>query len=208
MPAVSLGQGPTYLVWRTHPLLCEPNPLLCFRKAAVRNRDQRLSGFRWSCKTSAWEPGTPRCLPRSSYSAAPSPGGSWSASSRAAVPSHPYFIPSGGTSVLAVAGLAQGSILSGLPVEIKGGMMSASVQSLSRIRLFATPWTAAHQASLSITNSQSLHKLMSIELVMPSNHLILCQHYVHLKPDGLLNLENGGREGCYCIWWKLTFPQK
>ena len=128
MPTVSLGQGPTYLVWRTHPLLCEPNPLLCFRKAAVRNRDQRLSGFRWSYKTSAWEHGTPRCLPRSSYSAAPSPGGSWSASSRAAVPSHPYFIPSGGTSVLAVAGSAQGSILSGLPVEIKGGMMLASVQ--------------------------------------------------------------------------------
>ena len=47
-----------------------------------------------------------------------------------------------------------------------------SVQSLSRVRLFATPWTAAHQASLSITNSQSLLKLMSIMLVMPSNHLI------------------------------------
>ena len=50
----------------------------------------------------------------------------------------------------------------------------SSVQSLSRVQLFATPWTAAHQASLSITNSQSLPKLMSIELVMPSNHLILC----------------------------------
>ena len=49
-----------------------------------------------------------------------------------------------------------------------------SVQSLSRVRLFATPWTAAPQASLSITNSQSLLKLMSIESVMPSNHLILC----------------------------------
>ena len=50
----------------------------------------------------------------------------------------------------------------------------SSVQSLSRYRLFATPWTAAGQNSLSITNSQSLLKLMSIELVMPSNHLILC----------------------------------
>ena len=50
----------------------------------------------------------------------------------------------------------------------------SSVQSLSRIRLFATPWTAAQQASLSITNSRSLLKLMSIESVMPSNHLILC----------------------------------
>ena len=48
-----------------------------------------------------------------------------------------------------------------------------SVQSLSHVRLFATPWTDAHQASLSITNSWSLLKLMSIELVMPSNHLIL-----------------------------------
>ena len=50
----------------------------------------------------------------------------------------------------------------------------SSVQSLIRVRLFATPWTPAHQASLSIINSQSLLKLMSIELVMPSNHLILC----------------------------------
>ena len=49
------------------------------------------------------------------------------------------------------------------------------VQLLSRVRLFATPWTAAHQASLSITNSQSLLKLMSIESVMPSNHAILCR---------------------------------
>ena len=50
-----------------------------------------------------------------------------------------------------------------------------SVQSLSRVRLFVTPWTAAHQASLSIINSQSLPKLMSIESVMPSNHLIRCR---------------------------------
>ena len=50
-----------------------------------------------------------------------------------------------------------------------------SVQSLSCVRLFATPWTTAHQASLSITNSWSLPKPMSIELVMPSNHLILCR---------------------------------
>ncbi|CAI9177362.1 unnamed protein product [Rangifer tarandus platyrhynchus] len=49
------------------------------------------------------------------------------------------------------------------------------VQSFSRVRLFATPWTAARQASLSIPNPRSLLKLMSIELVMPSNHLILCR---------------------------------
>ena len=48
------------------------------------------------------------------------------------------------------------------------------IQSLSRVQLFVIPWTAAHQASLSITISQSLLKLMSIELVMPPNHLVLC----------------------------------
>ena len=53
--------------------------------------------------------------------------------------------------------------------------MISSVQSLSHVRLFATPRTAAHQASLSITNSQSLLKLMYIESVLPSNHLILCR---------------------------------
>ena len=50
----------------------------------------------------------------------------------------------------------------------------SSVQLLSRVQLFVIPWTAACQASLSITNSWSLPKLMSIESVMPSNHLILC----------------------------------
>ena len=51
----------------------------------------------------------------------------------------------------------------------------SSIQSLSHVLPLVTPWTAAHQASLSITNSQSLHKLMSIESAMPSNHLILCR---------------------------------
>ena len=51
----------------------------------------------------------------------------------------------------------------------------SSVQPLSHVRLFATPWTAAQQASLSITNSQSLLKLMSIMSMMPSNHLIFCR---------------------------------
>jgi len=58
----------------------------------------------------------------------------------------------------------------------------SSVQSLSCVWLFATPWTAARQAPLSIINSQSLLKLMSIELVMPSNHLILC-HPLLLLPS-------------------------
>ena len=58
----------------------------------------------------------------------------------------------------------------------------SSVQSLSRVRLFVTPWTAARHASLSITNSRSPPKLMSIVLVMPSNHLILC-HPLLLLPS-------------------------
>ena len=58
-----------------------------------------------------------------------------------------------------------------------------SVQLLSSVWLFATPWTAARQASLSITNSRSLLKLMSIELVIPSNHLILC--YPLLLPPSI-----------------------
>ena len=61
---------------------------------------------------------------------------------------------------------------SGIAYLIRNNVRVSSVQSLSHVRLFVTPWTAAHQASLSITNCQSLLKLMSIELVMPSNHLI------------------------------------
>ena len=58
----------------------------------------------------------------------------------------------------------------------------SSVQSLSRFHLFATPWITAHQASLSITNSRNLLKLMSIESVMPSSHLILCRPLLLLPP--------------------------
>ena len=58
----------------------------------------------------------------------------------------------------------------------------SSVQLLGHVRLFATPWIAACQASLSITNSQSLPKLMSIELVIPSSHLILCHPLLLLPP--------------------------
>ena len=57
-----------------------------------------------------------------------------------------------------------------------------SVQSLSRVRLFVAPWIAARQASLSITNSWSLLKLMSVESVMPSNHLIFCRPFLLLPP--------------------------
>ena len=58
--------------------------------------------------------------------------------------------------------------------QYSGSVQFNSVQSLSRVWLFETPWTAASQASLSITNSRSLLKLTSIESVIPSNHLILC----------------------------------
>ena len=60
--------------------------------------------------------------------------------------------------------------------------VSVSVQSLSHVWLFVTPWTAVRQASWSITNSWSLPKLMSIESVMPSSHLILCHHLILLPP--------------------------
>ena len=77
---------------------------------------------------------------------------------------------------------------------------SSAAQSLSRVRLFATPWTAAHQASLSITNSRSLLKLMSIELVMPFNHLILC-HPLLLLPSIFPSIRVFSNEAVLCIRW-------
>ena len=77
----------------------------------------------------------------------------------------------------------------------------SSVQfSLSRVQLFVTPWTAAHQASLSITNSQSLLKLMSIELVMPSNHLILSHPLLLLSPIPP-SIRVFSNESVLCIRW-------
>ena len=76
----------------------------------------------------------------------------------------------------------------------------SSVQSLSCIRLFATPWTAARQACLSITNSQSLLKLMSIELVMPSSHLILC-HPLLLPPSIFPSIRVFSNELVLCVRW-------
>ena len=76
----------------------------------------------------------------------------------------------------------------------------SSVQSLSRVWLFATPWTAAHQASLSITNSQRLLKLMSIELVMPSNHLILCCPLL-LSPSVFPSIRVFSNESALHIRW-------
>ena len=75
----------------------------------------------------------------------------------------------------------------------------SSVQSLSRIRLFTTPWTTAPQASLSITNSQSLFKLISIESVMLSNHLILC-HPLILLPSIFPRFRVFSNESALHIW--------
>ena len=84
----------------------------------------------------------------------------------------------------------------------------SSVESLSRVQLFATSWTAACQASLSITNSQSLLKLMSIESVMPSNHLILC-HPLLLQPSIFPSIRVFSDESVLCIrsskYWSFSF---
>ena len=78
----------------------------------------------------------------------------------------------------------------------------SSIQSLTRGRLFATPWTAAHQASRSITNSWSLFKLVSIELVMPSNLLILC-HPLLLQPTIFLSIRVFSNESVLHIRWPM-----
>ena len=79
-------------------------------------------------------------------------------------------------------------------------ILICSVQSLSHVQLFATPWTATHQASLSITNSQSLPKPMSIESVMPSNHLILCHPFL-LLPSIFPNIRVFSNESALHIRW-------
>ena len=76
----------------------------------------------------------------------------------------------------------------------------SSVQLLSRVWLSATPWTAARQASLSITNSRSFLKLMSIESVISSNHLILC-HILLLPPSVFLSIGVFSDELALCISW-------
>ena len=85
----------------------------------------------------------------------------------------------------------------------------SSVQSLSRVRLFATPWTTACQASLSITNSQSPPKSMSIESMMPSNHLILCRPLL-LLPSIFPSIRVFSNESALIIRWSkyLSFSFK
>ena len=94
---------------------------------------------------------------------------------------------------------------SGLPFPSPGdlsdpGIESSSVQSLSHVRLFASPWTAARQASLSITNSCSLLKLMSIESVTPSNHLML-YHPLLLLPSIFSSIRVFSKESVLRIMW-------
>ena len=85
-----------------------------------------------------------------------------------------------------------------LPVSIS--VQLSSLQSLSHVQLFATPWTAAGQASLSITNSRSLLKLMSIESVMSFNHLILCRPLL-LPPSTFPSIRVFSNESVLCISW-------
>ena len=84
----------------------------------------------------------------------------------------------------------------------------SSVQSLSHVQLFATPWTIACQASLSITNSRSPPKPMSIESVMPSNHLILCRP-LFLLPSIFPSIRVFSNESALCIrwpkYWNISF---
>ena len=80
------------------------------------------------------------------------------------------------------------------------GYQFNSVQPLSRVQVFAAPWTAACQASLSITNSQSLLKLLSIKSVMPSNHLILC-HPLLLLPSIFPSIRVFSNKSVLCIRW-------
>ena len=80
------------------------------------------------------------------------------------------------------------------------GKIVSSVQSLSRVQRFVTPWTATCQASLFITNSQSLLKLMSIESVMPSNHLVLCRPLL-LLPSIFPSIRVFSNESVLRITW-------
>ena len=79
-------------------------------------------------------------------------------------------------------------------------VLLSSVQMLRHVRLFETPWTAAHQASLSMTNSHCLLKLTSIESVMPANHLILCRPLL-LQPSIFPSIKVFSSESVLCIRW-------
>ena len=107
--------------------------------------------------------------------------------------------------------LTSSEVFQSFTTYVKGclpGYQFSLVQSLSRVRLFVTPCTSAHQASLSITNSRSLLKLISIELVMPSNHIILC-HPLLLLPSIFPSIRVFSDESALRIrwpkYWSLSF---
>ena len=87
-----------------------------------------------------------------------------------------------------------------LTQSLKQVYQFSSVQSLSHVQLFATPWTAAHQGSLSITNSRNLLKLTPIESVMPSNHLILCRPFL-LPPSIFPRIRVFSNESALHVRW-------
>ena len=98
--------------------------------------------------------------------------------------------------------VSQGVILLLIPpaIQLEHLSVSLSVQLLSRVRLFATPWTAARQASLSITNPRSLLKLLSIQSVIPSNHLTL-PHPLLLPSSIFPSIRVFSNESVLCIRW-------
>ena len=96
--------------------------------------------------------------------------------------------------------MAQNSMSCTLDIFLTHFFSGQSVQSLSHVRLFATPWTAARKAFLSITNSQSLLKLMSIKSAMPSNHLILCSPLL-LLPSVFPSIRVLHKLSALCIRW-------
>ena len=100
----------------------------------------------------------------------------------------------GGTEKTSIKGVLPGSSLSNTPSSY------FSIQSLSRVQLFATLWTAVHQASLTFTLSQNMLKLMFIESKMPSNHLILC-HSLLLLPSILSSIRVFSNELALLIRW-------
>ena len=115
-------------------------------------------------------------------------------------PTHPYPTPLGHHRALSWAPCAIEQLPTSYLILYMVVYVSQSVQSLSRVRLFATPWIAACQASLSITNSWGLLKLTSIESVIPSNHLILC-HPLFLLPSILPSLRVFSNESVLHIRW-------
>ena len=90
--------------------------------------------------------------------------------------------------------------ISKIPCQLEQKFQFSSVQSLSHVRLFMTPWITAHQASLSITNSRSSLRLTSIESVMPSSHLILCRPLLFLPPTPH-SIRVFSNESTLCVRW-------